>query len=58
MQGHLDDVTTVQFFPSDQVILSGGADFQIKIWSAIDGSNPVTLVGHTSGIYSFAIVAT
>ncbi|KAJ8659842.1 hypothetical protein O0I10_004435 [Lichtheimia ornata] len=56
MQGHLDDVTTVQFFPSDQVILSGGADFQIKIWSAIDGSNPVTLVGHTSVITDTAII--
>ncbi|KAI8394131.1 WD40-repeat-containing domain protein [Radiomyces spectabilis] len=30
------------------VLLSGGADFQLKIWSLIDGSNPVTLKGHTS----------
>ncbi|KAI7885200.1 WD40 repeat-like protein [Lichtheimia hyalospora FSU 10163] len=56
LQGHLDDVTTVEFFPSNQVILSGGADFQVKIWSAIDGSNPVTLVGHTSAITDTAII--
>jgi proteasomal ATPase-associated factor 1 len=49
LTGHLSDVTTVQFFPSNLVLLSGGADFQLKIWSAIDGSNPVTLKGHTSG---------
>lgn len=49
LKGHLSDVTTVQFFPSNLVVLTGGADFQIKIWSILDGSNPVTLQGHTSG---------
>ncbi|KAI9313563.1 WD40-repeat-containing domain protein [Dichotomocladium elegans] len=48
LEGHLADVTTVQFFPSNQVVLSGGSDFQAKIWSVLDGSNPVTLRGHTS----------
>ncbi|KAI9259084.1 WD40-repeat-containing domain protein [Sporodiniella umbellata] len=56
LTGHLDDVNTVQFFPSNLVLLSGGADFQLKIWSVIDGSNPVTLKGHTSGITSTAII--
>ncbi|KAI9355471.1 WD40-repeat-containing domain protein, partial [Pilaira anomala] len=27
-----------------------GADFQVKIWSVLNGSNPVTLKGHTSAI--------
>ncbi|KAI9033888.1 WD40-repeat-containing domain protein [Phycomyces nitens] len=65
LEGHLDDVTVVQFFPSNQgrdiglwlisilifvllVLLSGASDFQVKIWSVLDGSNPVTLRGHTS----------
>ncbi|KAG1125150.1 hypothetical protein G6F42_008970 [Rhizopus arrhizus] len=56
LTGHLSDVTTVQFFPSNLVLLSGGADFLLKIWSAIDGSNPVTLKGHTSAITSTAII--
>ncbi|KAI8072077.1 WD40-repeat-containing domain protein [Thamnidium elegans] len=30
--------------------LTGGADFQVKIWSVLNGSNPVTLKGHTSAI--------
>lgn len=51
LKGHLSDVTAVQFFPSNLVLLTGGADFQLKIWSVIDGSNPVTLRGHTSGTF-------
>ncbi|KAG2219687.1 hypothetical protein INT45_001859, partial [Circinella minor] len=57
MKGHLSDVTTIRFFPSNQVLLSGGSDFQAKIWSVQDGSNPVTLTGHTAGITDLAIVS-
>jgi hypothetical protein len=32
------------------VLLSGATDFQVKIWSILDGSNPVTLKGHTAGM--------
>jgi len=32
------------------VVLSGGADLRLKIWSAEDGSSPVTLTGHTRGV--------
>lgn len=49
LKGHLSDVTTVQFFPSNLVVLTGGSDFLLKIWSVLNGSNPVTLQGHTSG---------
>ncbi|KAI8646054.1 WD40-repeat-containing domain protein [Parasitella parasitica] len=48
LKGHLNDVATVQFFPSNLVVLTGGSDFLLKIWSVLDGSNPVTLQGHTS----------
>ena len=30
--------------------MSGGADLRLKIWSAEDGSSPVTLTGHTRGV--------
>ena len=39
-----------RFFPSGLVVLSGGADLRMKIWSAEDGSSPVTLTGHTRGV--------
>jgi proteasomal ATPase-associated factor 1 len=38
------------------VILSGASDFQLRIWSALDGSNPVTLKGHTKGVTDSAII--
>ncbi|CAO3644110.1 unnamed protein product [Mucor hiemalis] len=57
LKGHLSDVTTIQFFPSNLVILTGGADFQLKVWSVLNGSNPVTLQGHTSAITSTGIIS-
>ncbi|KAI9285592.1 WD40-repeat-containing domain protein [Umbelopsis sp. AD052] len=56
LNGHIGEVTTLEFFPSGQVLLSGGTDFQVKIWSVLDGSNPVTLKGHTAAITSTAMV--
>ena len=43
------DVETCRFFPSGVVILTGGVDMRLKIWSAQDASCPRTLVGHTGG---------
>ncbi|KAI9599482.1 WD40-repeat-containing domain protein [Syncephalis fuscata] len=57
LEGHKATVNTLQFFPSGQVVLSGASDFQLRIWSALDGSNPVTLTGHKGGITSTAIIA-
>lgn len=45
----MTDVTSCQFFPSGVVILTGGSDMQLKIWSAEDGSCPVTMKGHRGG---------
>ena len=28
------------------VVLSGGGDFLLKVWSVLDGSCPVTMKGH------------
>ena len=54
LTGHVGDLTTSQFFPSGQVILSGATDMQIKIWG-LDGSNAVTLKGHKRGEHNAAL---
>ena len=40
LSGHVGDVNCCKFFPSGLVVLSGGMDTQLKIWSAEDGSCP------------------
>ncbi|XP_063687165.1 proteasomal ATPase-associated factor 1-like isoform X2 [Bolinopsis microptera] len=50
LSGHVDDVQSVKFFPSNKVLLTGGSDMSVKIWSVEDGSCPVTLTGHKRGI--------
>jgi proteasomal ATPase-associated factor 1 len=49
LDGHISDINVCKFFPSGIVGLTGGADLRIKIWSAENGSCPVTLVGHSGG---------
>ena len=51
LEGHVSEVTTCKFFPSGVVALTGGSDFQLKIWSVETGSCPRTLTGHTRGTY-------
>lgn len=50
LEGHIGDVYTCRFFPSGLVMLSGGADFQLRIWSAETGECPVVLKGHSAGM--------
>ena len=56
LEGHVGDVYTCRFFPSGIVVLSGGADMRLKIWSAEDGSCPRTLIGHTRGWLNSSII--
>ncbi len=56
LEGHLGDVYTCRFFPSGLVVLSGGADMQLKIWSAESGQCAATLMGHTGGIVYAVII--
>ena len=49
LEGHYGDVYTCKFFPSGIVVLSGGSDMQLKIWSAETGQCATTLLGHTAG---------
>lgn len=47
---HFSDITSLKFFPSGKVLISGSLDMQLKLWSVADGSNPRTLVGHKGAI--------
>lgn len=56
LSGHVADVECVKFFPSNKVLLTGGSDMCVKIWSVEDGSCPVTLAGHKRGITSLDMI--
>lgn len=56
LEGHYAEITDVKFFPSGEVLLSGSADMQLKVWSTLDGSNPRTLKGHTSTVTALGII--
>lgn len=50
LTGHILDVDVAKFFPSGKVILSGGADLALKIWSLEnDGLCAAQLKGHKRG---------
>jgi proteasomal ATPase-associated factor 1 len=49
LKGHVGDVYSCRFFPSGVVILSAGADTQIKIWSAETGKEATNIIGHKAG---------
>lgn len=56
LYGHLLDVTCTKFFLSNQVLLSGSLDMQIKIWNIIDGTCVRTLKGHTRAVMDLEII--
>merc|ERR1719354_528510 len=57
LEDHVGDVNCCKFYPSGLVVLSGGSDTQLKIWSVEDGSCARTLAGsHRSGVLSVDMV--
>jgi len=57
LKGHVADINSVRFFPSGTVLLSGGADMILKIWTlAQEGLCAAELKGHTRGILSTGII--
>jgi len=51
LEGHILDVNVAKFFPSGKVVLSGGADMLLKIWSLEnDGICAAILKGHKRAI--------
>lgn len=53
LEGHVYDVNCCRFFPSGLVVLSGGMDAQLKVWSAEDASCAATFKGHKGGTEPF-----
>lgn len=56
LQGHVGDVLDARWFPSGEVVLTSSSDATLRIFSAIDGSNPRTLKGHKRAVTSTAIL--
>jgi WD40 repeat protein len=54
LKGHFGDVYSCRFFPSGLVVLSGGVDMQLKIWSAETGQCAATCRGHTAGEFVYS----
>jgi proteasomal ATPase-associated factor 1 len=52
LEGHLGDVNVAKFFPSSRVLLSGGSDMVLRVWSVEenDGRCAAILRGHTGGV--------
>ncbi|XP_043929327.1 proteasomal ATPase-associated factor 1 isoform X2 [Protopterus annectens] len=56
LSGHMLEVNCCRFFPSGLVVLSGGIDTLLKIWTVENGSCAATLKGHKGGILDTAVV--
>ncbi|GAA5825528.1 hypothetical protein JCM5353_002328 [Sporobolomyces roseus] len=56
LRGHVGDITRVEFFPSNEVVLTASSDMSLRVFSAIDGSNPRHLQGHTKRVTGLHIL--
>jgi WD40 repeat protein len=54
LKGHLSDVTSVQFSPDGQTLVSGSYDATLKLWKVSDGSLIYTFKGHTNQVTDVA----
>ncbi|GAA5899684.1 hypothetical protein JCM5296_001399 [Sporobolomyces johnsonii] len=50
LRGHVGDLTTVAFFPSNEAVLTASSDMSLRIFSATDGSSPRQLRAHTKRV--------
>ncbi|OQS02219.1 hypothetical protein THRCLA_05385, partial [Thraustotheca clavata] len=56
LQGHVGDITTIEFFPSSVVALTGSTDFRLRIWSMESFKCAAVLQRHTSAITGVGIL--
>ncbi|GAA5912476.1 Rpn14p [Sporobolomyces salmoneus] len=56
LRGHVGDITCVEFFPSNEVVLTASTDMSLRVFSVSDGSSPRRLLGHTKRITSTHIL--
>jgi WD40 repeat protein len=52
LTGHTDEVHCVKFVPSENLLLSGGADKSVRLWNLIDGMCLRILTGHEGDVWS------
>ena len=52
MRGHTGGVSSAQFGPDGQNIVSASADKTVRVWSAVTGELLQTLKGHSEGVAS------
>ncbi|GAA6063905.1 hypothetical protein JCM10212_003011 [Sporobolomyces blumeae] len=57
LRGHVGDITHVEFFPSSEVVLTASSDMTLRVFSALDGSCPRRLTGHTKRVTGLHILA-
>lgn len=56
LSGHTFDVSTCAFFPSGKVILSGGMDMSLRVWSVATGHCAAILLGHSGAVLGTAFI--
>lgn len=56
LKGHVMDVYRAKYFPSGQVLLTGGMDMTLKIWTYDEGDCARTLKGHTGSVTGIGII--
>ncbi|GAA6030499.1 hypothetical protein JCM8097_006176 [Rhodosporidiobolus ruineniae] len=56
LRGHQGDLTAVEFFPSNEVVLTASSDMSLRLFSAADGSSPRHLTGHTKRVTGLSIL--
>ncbi|MBO7224392.1 MAG: hypothetical protein J6V35_00595, partial [Bacteroidales bacterium] len=54
LEGHSSLVKSVAYSPDGTKIISGSADYTIKIWNANTGQCLKTLEGHSNDVWSVA----
>lgn len=56
VKAHDKEINTVCFSPDGKLVITGGQDKVIKIWSVVDGALLHTLTGHRRGVWSLDCV--
>ncbi|GAA5884998.1 hypothetical protein JCM3774_005788 [Rhodotorula dairenensis] len=57
LRGHVGDITDAAFFPSNEVVLTASSDMTLRVFSALDGSSPRTLKGHSKRVTACHVLA-
>uniref|UniRef100_A0A914YSR6 Uncharacterized protein n=1 Tax=Panagrolaimus superbus TaxID=310955 RepID=A0A914YSR6_9BILA len=56
LEGHIMDVYKCRFFPSGLVVLSGGIDMAVRVFSVETGWNARTMIGHKGPVHDIAVI--